>query len=76
MSNNPTNISFEEFLDRVDFLYSQNPTLVLKYGQCVMNILCDIWPEKYNELTNSDHDCFYDDFITNKTLDLLEENWN
>lgn len=40
-----------------------------------MNVLRDVWPEKYNEITDSDIDCFYSNRTVNMVIDKLEKEW-
>ena len=47
-----------------------------RYGQAVMNVLYDVWPKKYHEITNTDYDCFYTNQIVQSTLDKLEKEWH
>jgi hypothetical protein len=67
--------SFEEFLDIVDRTHSDH-SFELRYGQTVMNILREVWPEKYKEITNTDYDCFYDDSTVRILLSKLEKEWH
>jgi hypothetical protein len=67
-------ITFEQFLSRVDEKYLESRS-VLRYGQTVMNILYEVWPEKHHEVMSSDDDCFYDDSATKMTLEKLERDW-
>lgn len=81
-------MTFTEFLKKVDDTFmshqaarselTDNLVTVsnqLRYGQTIMNVLYDVWPEKYFEISNSDMDCFY----TNRNIDLvlnkLEKEW-
>jgi hypothetical protein len=66
--------SFNKFLDQVDTLYINN-SFISRYGQTVMNVLQEVFPEKYKEIINTDYDCFYDDGIVRLTLDKLENEW-
>lgn len=78
-------ITFYEFLQKVDdtFLSHQaarsrgkiKPENQWRYGQTVMNVLWDVWPEKYKETKNSDYDCFYDNSTVELTLNKLEKEW-
>jgi hypothetical protein len=68
-------LSFEQFLNRVDKVYYENE-FELRYGQTIMNVLYQVWPEKYKEISNGDYDCFYDDRTVKSTLDYLEKVWN
>lgn len=67
-------ITFNEFLKIVDETYNYH-SFELRYGQTIMNVLYDIWPDKYNELKGSDYDCFYDDGTVKFTLNKLEQEW-
>lgn len=71
-------MKFDEFLNKVDDTF--NGTLLspnrLRYGQTVMNVLYEVWPDKYKELSGSDYDCFYDTFLVGYTLNKLEKEWN
>lgn len=67
-------ISFEEFLNRVDEVYLYH-SFEWRYGQTIMNVLRDIWSDKYNELTATEYDCFYNDKMAQTTLDKLKRDW-
>lgn len=68
-------MKFEEFVKKVDdfFMSGQIARLKpnepisisnqLRYGQSVMNVLYNVWPEKYFEISNSDIDCFYYEIV-------------
>ena len=66
-------ISFLAFLKRVDDFYTQNDDL--RYGQSLMNILYEVWPEKYEEINNTETDCFYDEKAVRFTIEQLEKEW-
>jgi hypothetical protein len=78
-------ITFNEFLKKVDdtFLSHQaarsNGKIKAenqwRYGQTVMNVLWEVWPNKYTEIKGSDIDCFYDNSNVQFTLDKLEKEW-
>jgi hypothetical protein len=76
-------MKFEQFLQKVDdtFLEYQvsrekvSDVNQWRYGQTVMNVLWDIWPEKYNEIKGTDIDCFYNNAIIRLTLEKLEQDW-
>jgi hypothetical protein len=68
-------MTFDQFLNRVDKIYYENE-FELRHGQTVMNVLHQIWPEKYKEISGGDYDCFYDDGTVRFTLDYLERVWN
>jgi hypothetical protein len=68
-------LSFEQFLNCADRIYNENE-FELRYGQTIMNVLYQIWPEKYKEISGGDYDCFYDDGTVRFTLEYLEKEWN
>jgi hypothetical protein len=74
MSNIKPTKSFEEFIDLVDKTYDDH-SFELRYGQTVMNVLSEIWPDKYRELIYNYLDCFYDDGMVASVLDNLKKNW-
>jgi hypothetical protein len=41
-----------------------------------MNVLYQVWPEKYKEISGGDYDCFYDDGTVRLTLDFLKKGWS
>jgi hypothetical protein len=67
-------MTFEEFVQKVDAFYHVNQP-DLRYGQSIMNTLYNVWSDKYNEITNTDFDCFYDDRTAKFTLEKLEKEW-
>ena len=81
-------MTFEQFMQRVDDTFmscqaarSKPNELIsvsnqLRYGQALMNVLYDIWPEKYFEISNSDIDCFYTNRSVALVLNKLESEWN
>jgi len=68
-------MTFDQFLNRIDKVYYENE-FELRHGQVVMNVLHQVWPEKYKEISDGDYDCFYDDGTVRFTLDYLERVWN
>jgi hypothetical protein len=68
-------MTFDQFLNLVDKVYYENE-FELRHGQVVMNVLHQVWPEKYKEISGGDYDCFYDDGTVRFTLDYLERVWN
>jgi hypothetical protein len=66
-------MSHSEFRDKVDQCLKQHG---LRYGQTIMNILSEVWPDKHRELIGTDLDCFYNDKKTDTTLSYLEKVWN
>jgi len=82
-------MKFEEFLKKVDDTFmshqsarsksTDNPMTVsnqLRYGQTLMNVLYDVWPEKYNEIKDSDINCFYSNHTIAMVINKLEKEWN
>ena len=79
-------MTFQQFIKRVDdtFLEHQasrsggkiSAANQWRYGQTVMNVLWDIWPEKYNEIKDSDYNCFYTNRNVALVLNKLEGEWN
>ena len=67
-------MTFQKFLDLVNKEYDSK-AFNARYGQTIMNVLHKVWPDKYNEITNIEYDCFYDDGIVPKTLAKLKEDW-
>ena len=70
MSND---ITFLAFLKKVEDLWYQHGDL--RYGQSVMNVLYEVWPEKYEEIKNTETDCFYDEKVVRFTIEQLEKEW-
>jgi len=75
MTDKEVSMKFTEFMERVEdtFVADQD---TLRYGQTVMNVLYDVWPEKYTELRDTTYDCFYTNTYLNLTLEKLEKEWN
>lgn len=81
-------MKFEEFVSKVDeyFMAHQaariKPTMPisvsnqLRYGQALMNVLHDVWYQKYLEISDSDLDCFYTNRNVAMVLDKLEKEWD
>lgn len=69
-------ISFEQFKSKVDEIYTINAPNSLRYGQALMIVLHDVWPEKYHEITGTKYDCFYTLSVAKDTLFKLEKEWN
>lgn len=67
-------MNYNDFLSDVDATYFRH-SFEWRYGQTIMNILSNIWPEKYKEISGSQYDCFYDDGIVSLTLDKLKKEW-
>ena len=82
-------MTFEQFIKRVDDTFmshqaarsksTDNPMSVsnqLRYGQTIMNVLHDVWHQKYLEISDSDMDCFYTNRNIEMVLNKLEKEWN
>jgi len=70
-------MTFNEFIDIINTSYHEND-LELRYGQVIMNMLYQVWPEKYKEISHTEYDCFYEDgwsFATSQTLNKLKKEW-
>jgi len=78
-------ITFNEFLEKVDDTFMSHQAArsngkikaenQWRYGQTIMNVLWDVWPNKYKEIQGSDFDCFYDNGTVRLTLTKLEQEW-
>ena len=67
-------ISFKDFLQLVDDTYNHY-SFELRYGQTIMNVLYDTWPDKHKEFIGTKFDCFYDDGSVRPALEELEKTW-
>lgn len=65
-------ITYKEFLTLVDQTYNN---FNWRYGQSLMNVLYSTWPEKYNELTANNNDCYNDENKVSIVLDELKQSW-
>ncbi len=43
-----------------------------RWGQCIFNAYCSVFPEITNEIRGTDDDCFYDDKKVQKFLSHFE----
>lgn len=78
-------MKFEEFLQKVDDTFMAHQAArsngkisaanQWRYGQTIMNVLWDVWPDKYNEIKDSDCDCFYNNSKVNIALEKLKKEW-
>lgn len=74
-------MTFKEFETKVeDAFMSNQPSNVSaanrwRYGQSLMNVLWDVWPEKHNKIMHTEYDCFYSNKNVAKLLDKLEKEW-
>lgn len=69
-------MNFEEFLAKADSVFNGfSYKNQLRYGQCIMNELYNISPEKHKEITATEYDCFYDNSIVPLLLEKLEKEW-
>lgn len=48
----------------------------LRYGQALMNILYDVWPEKYIDIRDTIYDCFYTNKHIDLTIEKLQREWH
>lgn len=67
-------MTFAEFLIKVDQTFHTNHPDI-RYGQTIMNVLSEVWPEQYREISNSDNDCFYYNGNCEYVLNYLENIW-
>lgn len=70
-------ITFNGFINLVNEVYNEKEH-DLRYGQILMNILYQFYPEKYNEITHTEYDCYHEDgwsYATSRTLKKLKEEW-
>lgn len=68
-------MTFEEFMSRVDYTFQLNhPNL--RYGQTIMNVLFEVWPEEYTKIKDSDNNCFYYNGNCEYVLNYLENIWS
>ena len=68
-------MTFEEFLQKVDTFYYDNKPHI-RYGQSIMNVLHDVYPDWGERIVGTDLDCFYDDSTVRFTLEYLEKDWD
>ena len=69
-------MTFEDFLKAVDTkFYTASYKDQLRYGQCIMNELYNVWPSKHNELVNCHVVCFYDNENIDYVLSHLKKEW-
>jgi len=78
-------ITFNKFLEKVDDTFMSHQAArsggkikaenQWRYGQTIMNVLWDIWPDKYKEIQNSDINCFYNNATVKDVLNKLEQEW-
>jgi hypothetical protein len=66
-------MNYSGFEDRYKFIFRNNPEL--RYGQSIMNCLSIVWPLKYETISGTDLDCYYDDDKAKILLNYLENNW-
>ena len=71
--SNNKKTSFEHF---IDILQQDMRTFhYLRYGQVLMHTLYKCNKSKYDAITGTDDDCFYDNGKVSRTLDKLEKEW-
>lgn len=79
-------MTFEQFLIKVDNTFMSHQAArsggkifavnQWRYGQTIMNVLWDVWPEKHKELVDSESDCFYTNRNVAMVLNKLEKDWH
>jgi hypothetical protein len=67
-------MTYEKFLEKVESTHDSH-SFEWRYGQTLMNVLSEVWPDKYRELTYTYCDCFYDDSMVNKVREKLSKEW-
>jgi hypothetical protein len=65
-------MTYEEFIKLVDQTHNQ---FNWRYGQSLMNVLHSVWPEKHEELTLLELDCYYREDLVPATLKFLKYDW-
>ena len=65
-------MTYQEFVKLVD---QTSNNFNWRYGQSLMNVLHGVWPEKYNQIVDSDNDPYYSDDTVPKVLQLLKQDW-
>lgn len=66
-------MTVDEFL----YNYYHRPQIAhLRAGQALMNMLFDVKPEMYKYITNTVHDCFYQDAKIDDCLKFIKQNWD
>lgn len=66
-------MNFKDFVAHIKIFHEKNKEL--RYGQAAMNVLWNVWPDKYKEITNTNNDCFYNDDLVEQMLNKLEADW-
>ena len=66
-------MTYNEFIKTVDQV---SANFSWRYGQALMNVLHSVWPEKYEEITNLELDCYYREDLVPATLKFLKGDWN
>jgi len=65
-------MNYEQFVKTVDQV---SANFSWRYGQALMNVLHSVWPEKYEELTNLELDCYSREDLVPATLKFLKGDW-
>lgn len=78
-------ITFNEFLEKVDDTFMSHQAArsdgkikaenQWRYGQTIMNVLHDVWHQKYLEISDSHLNCFYTNRNVEIVLNKLEKEW-
>lgn len=69
----PKKTSFEQFINTLQ--EDMRTFHYLRYGQVLMHTLHECNREKYDAITGTEDDCFYDNGKVSRTLDKLEKEW-
>ena len=69
----PKKISFEQFINTLQ--EDMRTFHYLRYGQVLMHTLYKCNKAKYDAITGTDDDCFYDNGKVSQTLNKLEKEW-
>lgn len=71
----PKNCSFEEFVQYVCKSYEDQDAYI-RFGQHLMNTLCDIRPDIHEQLVGQKEDCFYTDVKTGVAWQFIRDKWD
>ena len=69
----PKKTSFDHFINTLQ--EDMRTFHYLRYGQVLMHTLRECNREKYDAITGTEDDCFYDNGKVSQTLNKLEKEW-
>ena len=79
-------MKFEEFLKKVDDTFMSHQAArsdgkisaanQWRYGRALMNVLYDVWPDKYIDIRDTVYDCFYTNKHIDLTIEKLQREWH